>query len=823
MLNRTKIACGLLALAALVPARAQQTGGSRPLYHLAVVDIASAADLDRLLALDLDLAACQALELGTRTADVIAHGDQDLARLQAAGLPFQVAIRDMEAHYAQELARFGPFQAETLTPPVGQGAMGGHYTLAQMEAILDGFAQSYPGLCSPKTSIGTSLQGRDIWVVKISDNVAQNENEARAYFDAVHHAREPVSMTATLDFMDWLLSSHGSDPDATFLVDERELYFVPCVNPDGYEFNRQNSPGGGGMWRKNRRANADGTTGVDLNRNYATGWSAPNGGNSTSGSSDTYRGTSPFSEPESAAIEAFMTGMGFSQSCSTHTYTDVLLHPWGYVTGGPANAADYAAMGPRLVDDSGVPFGPVSTQLYIAAGGALDHHHAVHGTIAWSPELGRANEGGFWPNSPTQVVIVDRHRTMFRDMALTAGALIGVGAVDIAEDTGGNGDGAVGPGETGKAVITVENAGLAAPIGAVTVQLTSLTAGVTVLNGSTSVAGPGRLGSIATTLRFQVSPGFQGGSATVRVTVSGDGRTTTTDETFRTEPLRLLVADDMERDRGFAASAGDTATTGRFDRSAPQATTYNGATIQQGADHSPNGTLCHVTDGRAGTSVGQYDVDGGYTDLLSPVVDLAHVSYAELRFWRFYAESVGNDAFEVAVSLDGGTTWTTVLQSAQNTNGWVQESIVLPTPLTNAMRFRFRAQDLNASLVEAGIDDVEIHGVGPNAGLVALSSGALGSTAGLGVSGAAGATSFVLFAPAAGGPTSIPGVLGSLLLDTASLSVAASVTLSADGAGQFDLTIPSIPGLAGATARFQVLEVSATSLTLGNLQALTLR
>ena len=823
MLNRTFFACGLLALAATAPLRAQQTGGSRPLYHLAVVDIAGAADLDRLLALDLDLAACQALELGSRTVDVIAHGDQDLARLRAAGLPFQVAIRDLEAHYAQELARFGPFQAETLTPPVGQGAMGGHYTLAQMEAILDGFAQTYPGLCSPKTSIGTSLQGRDIWVVKISDNVAQSENEARAYFDAVHHAREPVSMTATLDFMDWLLSSYGIDPDATFLVDERELYFVPCVNPDGYEFNRQNSPGGGGMWRKNRRTNADGSTGVDLNRNYATGWSAPNGGNSTNGSSDTYRGAAPFSEPESTAIEAFMTGMGFSQSCSTHTYTDVLLYPWGWQTGGPANAADYESLAQRFVDDSGVPAGPVSTQLYIAAGGAVDHHHAAHGAISWTPELGRANEGGFWPNSPTQVVIVDRHRTMFRDMALTAGALIGVGAVAIVEEAGGNGDGAVGPGETGQAVVTIENAGLAAPLGSVSVQLTSLTAGVTALSGSATIPGPGRLGTTSTTLRFQVSAGFQGGSATVRVTVTGDGRTTSEDVTFRTEPLRRLVADDMARDRGFANGAGDTATTGRFERAAPQATTYNGATIQQGADHTPSGTLCQVTDGRAGTSVGQYDVDSGYTDLLSPVVDLAHVSYAELRFWRFYAESVGNDAFEVAISQDGGSNWTTVLQSAQNTNGWVQETLVLPTPLTNAMRFRFRAQDLNASLVEAGIDDVEIHGVGPNAGLVALSSGVLGSTAALGVSGAAGATSFVLFAPAAGGPTSIPGVQGDLLLDASSLGVAGSVTLDADGSGQFDLTIPNTPGLAGATARFQVLEVTSVSLTLGDMQSITLR
>ena len=131
----------------------------------------------------------------------------------------------------------------------------------------------------------------------ISDNPETDEGEPEMRIDAMHHAREPQGMQTTLWFMLFLLENYGSDPLATYLVNEREMYFVPCVNPDGYEYNRINNPNGGGMWRKNRRDNGDGTFGVDLNRNYKAGWTAPCAGSTNSGS-DTYKGPSAGSEPE---------------------------------------------------------------------------------------------------------------------------------------------------------------------------------------------------------------------------------------------------------------------------------------------------------------------------------------------------------------------------------------------------------------------------------------------------------------------------------------------------------------------------------------------
>ena len=386
-----------------------------PHHHLVEVSIPDAQSTQRLIDLDLDLVACQGHAPTSKHMEVIAT-DADLATLRDAGLDFRVAIRHLEQHHAKDLAQFGPFPA-TLTPPLGQGAMGGHYTLAQMEAILDSFAQNHPGLCTTKVSLGKSIEGRDIWMVKISDNVSVDENEPELMYDALHHAREPVSMATTLKFMDDLLTKYGSDPEITYIVDNRELFFVPCVNPDGYEYNRRTNPGGGGMWRKNRR----GGYGIDLNRNYASFWGL-NSGSSGSQSSSSYRGTAPFSEPETRAVETFAASRSFVQVVSTHTYTDVLLTPWAYTRGRPEGFGSYDRVGKIATATTGISHTPWWIGLgYLGSGTAMDHHHTARGALSWTPELGRSNEGGFWPNPTRQVNIATRHQPMFRAIAVLSG------------------------------------------------------------------------------------------------------------------------------------------------------------------------------------------------------------------------------------------------------------------------------------------------------------------------------------------------------------------------------------------------------------------
>ena len=85
-------------------------------------------------------------------------------------------------------------------------------------------------------------------MAKISDNPNQDENEPEILYDAVHHAREPNSLSQLIFYMYYLLENYGLNDEVTYLVNETEMYFVPCINPDGYIYNQINDPNGGGMW-----------------------------------------------------------------------------------------------------------------------------------------------------------------------------------------------------------------------------------------------------------------------------------------------------------------------------------------------------------------------------------------------------------------------------------------------------------------------------------------------------------------------------------------------------------------------------------------------
>lgn len=821
----------LAALTGAAPAAAQlptapQTppNAVRVVRSLLEVRTSGPAQMQQLLAMDLDLGGCRTPLLAQRRVEVIGYpGDE--ARLRNAGMQVTVRVPDLQAAHDAAVAPFLT-GVDLLNPPIGQGAMGGHYTLAQMESILDDFHQNHPTLCSAKVSIGQSIEGRDIWMVKISDNVGTDENEPEVYYDAIHHAREPLSMSATLLFMDELLDGYGTDPEATFLIDERELYFVPCVNPDGYEFNRQNSPNGGGMWRKNRRDNGDGTFGVDLNRNYATGWNAPNGGSSTNTSSDVYRGPAPFSEPESTAVEAFAATRDFVQVFSVHTYTDVLLRPWGYQTGDPANVVAYDVLGAFLTVENGVQHGASSALLYIASGTAKDHHHVAHGSYSWTPELGRSDEGGFWPVGPTIEAIARRHQPMFRKLALTAGAAFALDDVAVAEAPGGNGNQMVEAGETAEVVVTVRN------VGADAADLTvELLANDPQLVLGTAVVPLGTLGAFATIdnaavpLTVAIPASYAGPVAQLTVRLTGDGRSQDEPLAVSLLPLRTCVTDDFERDRGFMRAPGGTATTGLWERAAPSQTTSGGVVIQPGNQTTPGGASCWITDGRAGSSAGSYDVDGGFTEWRSPELDLSHLALANVAFDLWYGESQGNDALTIEYSADGGATWSQLASRTQPTGAWLRVELPLPGAPSARSVVRVRAQDLQPSLVEAGIDGFAIVAAADDGATTVIGSGALGTDLRVGIT--APPQSLVLPVGALGlGPgLTAPGIGGTLLLDP---NTVALFPLVAFGASQqlteFDLAIPVQASLVGVDIAFQsVVAASGTIAFGGNAPVVTLQ
>lgn len=222
--------------------------------------------------------------------------------------------------------------ANSIITPVDftEGSMGGYYTLAEINAKIDLMISKYPGLVR-KDTIGYSFEKRPLIVVKISDNVNSDENEPELFLHSLEHAREPQGMMQLMFFMQYLLEQYNKSTSVKEIVNSREMYFMPCFNPDGYEYNRSTNPTGGGLHRKNRN-NTNGATsniGTDLNRNYSIDWGYDNIGSSPISSSDTYRGPTAFSEPELQAIRKFVNSRKFILHVDYHTYSNVFIYPYG--------------------------------------------------------------------------------------------------------------------------------------------------------------------------------------------------------------------------------------------------------------------------------------------------------------------------------------------------------------------------------------------------------------------------------------------------------------------------------------------------------------
>ncbi|MEL6650069.1 MAG: M14 family metallopeptidase, partial [Bacteroidota bacterium] len=252
----------------------------------------------------------------------------EIAYLKSEGIGFRVLEEDMQSHYAQQLQ--SAQRSACGLQHYSTGSMGGYHTYQEVLNQLNLMHQLYPSLCGTPFSIGQSVEGNPIMAIKLSDqpHLNQSASEPRVYLDALTHAREPLSMESLLAFAWWLLESYGQDANATYLLEEREIYLLPVVNPDGYLYNQQIAPNGGGMWRKNRRFfGPNDCVGVDLNRNYPLAWADPNGASDQT-CSETFRGASAISEPESQAVKTMIDSLGASAAMSVHSFGQVMIHPW---------------------------------------------------------------------------------------------------------------------------------------------------------------------------------------------------------------------------------------------------------------------------------------------------------------------------------------------------------------------------------------------------------------------------------------------------------------------------------------------------------------
>ena len=315
---------------------------------------------------------------------------------------------------------------------------GGFYTYNEMLSELDDMHNLYPNLISSRSDIRDpdysenphiheTYEGRFLQWVKISDNPNISESEPQILYTALHHAREPASLQQLIYFMWYLLENYDANDSIKQIIDNSELFFIPCVNPDGYIYNETTEPNGGGMWRKNRRD----SHGVDNNRNYSfidengnEVWNTS--GTSNNPNNNTYAGDGPFSESENRAVRYFVESNNFKIALNNHTYGNLLLYPYGYDYNEPTEDNDiYEFISEALVNENNYD-NIISADLYPAAGDSDDFMYGMLTTennqtrekiFAMTPEIGSS----FWPQTST---IEDICKGMLY-LNLTAAKMIG--------------------------------------------------------------------------------------------------------------------------------------------------------------------------------------------------------------------------------------------------------------------------------------------------------------------------------------------------------------------------------------------------------------
>jgi carboxypeptidase T len=353
--------------------------------------------------------------------------EQEIHAAEQMGFRVSIEIRDMESYYANpdrpSMFATGEFENRknncsdftyNYKTPANyfDGTMGGYFTYDEMIFILDWMKVLYPNLISKTDTIkGYKTQdGNVINFIKISDNADKNEaDEPQVLYTALHHAREPNSLSQMIFYMWYLLENYNSNPEIKYLVDHTELYFIPCINPDGYKLNQKEKPKGGGLWRKNTKKDGTGkVVGVDLNRNYGYEWAHDSDGSSSNPGSETYRGSAPFSEAETSAVRALCRSHKFMVALNYHTFGNYLIHPWGFNDQVTSEDALFKSLGKTMNKENNFLMGTGSETVGYVVNGDSDDY--LYGDVteknkiyAFTSEVGPS----FWP-SPKDIDFLNK-------------------------------------------------------------------------------------------------------------------------------------------------------------------------------------------------------------------------------------------------------------------------------------------------------------------------------------------------------------------------------------------------------------------------------
>jgi carboxypeptidase T len=568
----------------------------------------------------------------------------ELQRIAQAGFSYVVLIDDMSRYYEEQNQKpttsaipkagncNGPTPTYTTPTRYRPGTMGGYFKYEEMLAALDSMATLYPNLISRRATISDtllSIERRPLYWLRVSNNpnVAQ-ANKPQVLYTALHHAREPNSLSQMIFYLWYLLENYNTNSEIKYLVDNTEMYFLPCVNPDGYIYNQTTNPNGGGLWRKNRRVNTNGSFGVDLNRNYGFQWGFDNTGSSATATSETYRGTAPFSEPETRLVQQFVRSKDFRLTLNYHTYSNDLIYPWGYINSATPDSTAFKAYGKLLTAENNYVYGyGTETVGYVTNGDSDDWMYGdttggKRRILSMTPEVGKASEG-FWP--PATSIDGNNKDNLQQNLTLARVVLNYAKATDKSPAT----------------VSTLSNIwkfdltryGLAGGNFTVTVAAASANVlSVTAFNGSAYTLTPFQ--TVSDSVRYQLSANVRNGDTLAfAITINNGLRSyiDTIKKVYYNVPPQILLRDSCNNLNNFTLSP----TTARWG-----ITTADFKSAPSSITDSPTGNYANNTN----TSI-----------VFNRAVNLTGIRKASLKYWTKWDIESNYDYAYIGVSTDSIT------------------------------------------------------------------------------------------------------------------------------------------------------------------------
>jgi murein tripeptide amidase MpaA len=316
-------------------------------------------------------------------------------RLKQLNVVERVLIDDVQAAVEAQWD-----EATALQPAGGVSWFAAYKQYSEIDTKLTTYTTLYPTLVT-RFSAGTSIENRSIYAVRVSVPDSPSNPRTQRPVVIIHagqHAREWIAPMTAMWTLDALVTGYSSDPRITRLMNSFEFIIVPVANPDGYVFTWANP--NNRLWRKNRRPNTGGSFGVDTNRNWDFQFVGT--GSSATPSNDTHRGTSGFSEPETRALrDLYLNNPRAITAIDIHSYSQLVLAPWGYTAATSPRAVQYANLVARVraailsVNNVVYTGGPIAQVLYIANGSSTDWSFGTRNMLSLACELRDTGTTGF--------------------------------------------------------------------------------------------------------------------------------------------------------------------------------------------------------------------------------------------------------------------------------------------------------------------------------------------------------------------------------------------------------------------------------------------